>query len=69
MNFNKIIQSDKIILRPVKMDDFAEMNGVWDAWVAPGHAPARACGEARLAAPDLRVEVIVTAAIAEAGKT
>lgn len=25
MNFNKIIQSDRIILRPVKMDDFTEM--------------------------------------------
>ncbi|MCB2095936.1 MAG: RidA family protein [Rhodobacteraceae bacterium] len=51
------------------MGDFEAMNEVWDAWVPEGHAPARACGEARLAAPDLRVEVIVTAAIAEAGKT
>lgn len=44
------------------MADFAEMNAVWDAWVAPGHAPARATGEARLAAPKYRVEIIVTAA-------
>ena len=44
------------------MGDFAEMNAVWDAWVPEGHAPARACGEARLAAPGYRVEVIVTAA-------
>lgn len=44
------------------MSDFAEMNGVWDAWVPEGHAPARACGEAKLAHPDMRVEVIVTAA-------
>ncbi|MEQ9490067.1 MAG: RidA family protein [Alphaproteobacteria bacterium] len=44
------------------MADFAEMNGVWDAWVAPGHAPARACGEAKLAAPGYTVEIIVTAA-------
>ena len=44
------------------MEDFAEMNAVWDAWVPEGHAPARACGEAKLASPDLRVEVIVTAA-------
>ena len=29
------------------MADFAEMNAAWDAWVAPGHAPARATGEAR----------------------
>ena len=44
------------------MSDFAEMNAVWDAWVPDGHAPARACGEARLASPNLKVEVIVTAA-------
>lgn len=37
------------------MADFAEMNSVWDAWVPQGHAPARACGEARLARPDLKV--------------
>lgn len=44
------------------MADFEEMNGVWDAWVPEGHAPARACGEAKLARPDLLVELIVTAA-------
>jgi len=44
------------------MDDFAEMNGVWDAWVPEGAAPARACGEARLALPKFKVEVIVIAA-------
>lgn len=45
------------------MADFEEMNKVWDAWVPDGHAPARACGEARLASPDLKVEIIVTAAV------
>lgn len=44
------------------MADFAEMNAVWDAWVPAGHSPARAAGEARLATPDYKVEVIVTAA-------
>lgn len=44
------------------MDDFAEMNAVWDAWVPEGHAPARACGEAKLARDVLKVEIIVTAA-------
>jgi enamine deaminase RidA (YjgF/YER057c/UK114 family) len=44
------------------MADFAEMNAVWDAWVAPGHTPARACGEAALATPEYRVEFIVIAA-------
>lgn len=43
--------------------DFAEMNAVWDAWVAPGNAPARWTGEAKLATPGFKVEVIVTAAV------
>lgn len=41
---------------------FAQMNEVWDAWVAEGNAPARACIEARLATPDLLVEVGIVAA-------
>lgn len=44
------------------MADFAEMNAVWDAWVPEGHTPARATGEAKLATPDFKVEIIVTAA-------
>jgi enamine deaminase RidA (YjgF/YER057c/UK114 family) len=44
--------------------DFAEMNAVWDAWVPQGNAPARATGEAKLATPDYKVEIIVTAAVA-----
>ena len=44
------------------MADFDAMNAVWDAWVPEGHAPARACGEARLARDSLKVEIIVTAA-------
>jgi len=44
------------------MADFDEMNAVWDAWVPDGTAPARACGEAKLARPGLLVEIIVTAA-------
>lgn len=47
------------------MADFQEMNAVWDQWVPDGHAPARACGEARLARDVLKVEIIVTAAIKE----
>ncbi|MEI4194483.1 RidA family protein [Roseovarius sp. E0-M6] len=45
------------------MADFAEMNAVWDAWVPEGHAPARACGEAKLAHPELKVEFMITAAV------
>ena len=45
------------------MTDFAEMNAVWDAWVPEGHAPARACGEAKLARDVFKVEIIITAAM------
>ncbi len=45
------------------MDDFAEMNAVWDDWVVTGHEPARACGSAHLASPALQVEITVTAAL------
>jgi enamine deaminase RidA (YjgF/YER057c/UK114 family) len=41
---------------------FAEMNSVWDGWVAPGHTPARATVEAKLAAPQFTVEIMVVAA-------
>jgi enamine deaminase RidA (YjgF/YER057c/UK114 family) len=41
---------------------FPEMNAVWDAWVSPGNAPARATVEVKLAAPQYRIEIMVTAA-------
>ncbi|MGB7077271.1 MAG: RidA family protein [Xanthobacteraceae bacterium] len=44
------------------MANFAEMNAVWDAWVSPGNAPARATVEAKLASPDYKVEIMVVAA-------
>jgi enamine deaminase RidA (YjgF/YER057c/UK114 family) len=55
----KILQA---IVWLADMEDFGEMNSVWDRWVPEGHAPARACGEAKLARPELKVEIIVTAA-------
>lgn len=45
------------------MDDFAEMNGVWDAWVDPANPPTRAAGESKLATPEYTVEIIVVAAL------
>jgi len=42
---------------------FAQMNQVWDAWIPEGHAPARACIEARLASPEYLVEIGIVAAI------
>jgi enamine deaminase RidA (YjgF/YER057c/UK114 family) len=45
------------------MDDFAEMNAVWDAWVPEGNTPCRACVESpRLATPDFTVEIGIIAA-------
>jgi enamine deaminase RidA (YjgF/YER057c/UK114 family) len=41
---------------------FAEMNKVWDAWVAEGCTPARACVEAKLASPGYNVEIAIIAA-------
>lgn len=45
------------------MADFAAMNEVWEAWVAPGNAPPRATVQAALARPGWRIEVVVTAAV------
>jgi enamine deaminase RidA (YjgF/YER057c/UK114 family) len=44
------------------MADFAAMNSVWDAWVDQANPPARATGEAKLATPDHKVEIIIVAA-------
>jgi len=58
-------ERSKVLTATIWLSDigtFAEMNAVWDAWVAPGHTPARACVEARLAAPQFTVEIQVTAA-------
>jgi enamine deaminase RidA (YjgF/YER057c/UK114 family) len=43
--------------------DFPAMNAVWERWVAPGNAPPRATVQARLAKPEWRVEMVVTAAV------
>jgi len=47
----------------VDLKDFEGMNKVWDAWVAPGHAPPRATVQAHLASPKWRLEVVATAAV------
>jgi enamine deaminase RidA (YjgF/YER057c/UK114 family) len=62
------IDSDKsrLLSATVWLSDigtFDEMNSVWDKWVAPGHPPARACVEARLARTKLKVEIAAIAAI------
>ena len=57
---SKILQA---IIWLADMNDFAAMNAVWDGWVDGPNAPARATGEARLATPEYKVEIIVTAAL------
>lgn len=44
--------------------DFAGMNEVWDGWVLPEEAPARATAQCEMGAPDVLVEIIVSAAVA-----
>ena len=44
------------------INDWSKMNEIWDAWIAPGNAPTRATVEAKLARPDLLVEIMVQAA-------
>lgn len=39
------------------ISDFDAMNSVYDGWIAKGSQPARACVEAKLADPRLKVEI------------
>ena len=55
------ILSTTIYLKDIA--DFTAMNSVWDPWVAKGNEPARACVEASLAAPSIRVEMSAIAAV------
>jgi enamine deaminase RidA (YjgF/YER057c/UK114 family) len=45
------------------MSEFSAMNAVWEAWVAPGDAPARATVQAKLAGPDYRIEISIVASL------
>lgn len=56
----------KILKANIWLSDIStwgEMNEVWTEWVAPGAAPARATVEAPLARPDIKVEIMVEAAV------
>jgi enamine deaminase RidA (YjgF/YER057c/UK114 family) len=46
------------------MSTFAEMNVVWEAWIVPGQAPARATvATPQLAAPEFKIEIALVAAL------
>ena len=57
---SKLLQA-QIFLK--SMSEFAGMNEVWDAWVVPGSAPARATIEANLANKEWKIEILVTVAL------
>lgn len=57
------IMSVTIYLKDIE-NDYAAMNEVWDAWVADIEALPRTCVEAKLYAPDVLVEMTVTAVCA-----
>jgi len=48
-----------ILLKDVS--EVAKFNAVWDKWVADVAPPARACFQAELANPDMKVELIIIA--------
>ncbi|AIY42280.1 hypothetical protein LT85_3122 [Collimonas arenae] len=54
------ILSCQIYLADVK--DFDGMNLIWDEWVSTSSAPPRATVEAKLARPEILIEIIVVAA-------
>ena len=45
--------------------DFEGMNEVWNSWTAPNAAPTRATAQCEMAAPDVLVEIIVTATVSK----
>jgi enamine deaminase RidA (YjgF/YER057c/UK114 family) len=56
----------KVLRAEIFMTDLAEfagMNAVWEQWVVPGHTPARATVQAKLADPSWKVEIVITAAV------
>jgi enamine deaminase RidA (YjgF/YER057c/UK114 family) len=53
----------QIWLKDIK-NDFSGMNEIWDAWTVPDAASTRATAQCEMAAPDVLVEIIVTAAVA-----
>jgi enamine deaminase RidA (YjgF/YER057c/UK114 family) len=54
----------KILMATIYLADistFGEMNAEWDKWVVEGQTPARATVEAKLVAPEYKVEIVVVA--------
>ncbi|APX11187.1 RidA family protein [Tateyamaria omphalii] len=47
----------------VSIVDYDAVNTVWDAWMPPGAAPARSCGEVQIGGDGYDIEIICTAAL------
>jgi enamine deaminase RidA (YjgF/YER057c/UK114 family) len=47
------------------MADFDAVNEIWDGWIDQSHPPARACFQATLNQPSLKLEMIMIAAVDE----
>jgi enamine deaminase RidA (YjgF/YER057c/UK114 family) len=59
-------RKDRIVSATIYLADvttFADMNRVWESWVAENGKPARATVEAKMVAPEYKVEIQVTALI------
>ncbi len=50
----------QVWLRDIEAD-FGAMNSAWESWIAGQEPPARATVEAKMASPDILVEIAVTA--------
>ncbi|MBJ7546771.1 RidA family protein, partial [Pseudomonas sp. OA3] len=60
------LDKSKILSLTIFLKDMADYDGLnaeYDAWVADGHAPARACVEAKMYKPEVLVEMCVVAAV------
>jgi enamine deaminase RidA (YjgF/YER057c/UK114 family) len=58
------ILSAQIWLKDIARD-FAGMNEIWDAWMGTEASPARATAQCEMGAPDVLVEIIITAAASD----
>lgn len=54
----------QVLIYLADIRDAVLLNEHWDAWIPEGHAPSRACVQATLGHPDLRIELVITAAVA-----
>ncbi|MCQ9122549.1 hypothetical protein BKG91_04830 [Rodentibacter caecimuris] len=45
------------------MKDYQQLNQAWDEWVDRSNPPSRATVEAKLAVPEWKVEIVITAAV------